>query len=165
MTRCLYSLAAIVLCFAACCISPSAAQHKDQAAFRLSPEEQELLNLTNQERKNQKLPPLRPDPILFKVARGHSANMARQEKMAHELDNKKPRDRVKEAGYRYYFMGENVAYGEVDLPEIMKGWMDSKKHRDNILNRTFTEIGLGLGRTDKGVVYYTQVFATPKMKD
>jgi uncharacterized protein YkwD len=140
----------------------TATQDKRKDTFRLFAEEQQLLDLTNQERKRQDLPLFRPDPTLFKVARGHSANMARQEKMEHVLDNKTPYQRIKEAGYRYSVAGENVAYGEVEMEDVMKGWMASPKHRANILNPRYTEIGLGLSRTDKGVVYYTQVFATPK---
>ena len=40
----------------------------------------------------------------------------------------------------------------------MKGWMNSKVHRENILDPAFTEIGIGVARNDKGEVYYTQDF-------
>jgi uncharacterized protein YkwD len=131
------------------------------SAFRLSPEEQKLLDLTNAERKEAKLAPVVPNPLLFKVARAHSANMARQEKCDHYLDGKKPRERVTESGYKWRFTGENLAYGDVDLEDVMKGWMASPKHRDNIVKSEYTEIGLGLARGENGITYYTQVFATP----
>jgi uncharacterized protein YkwD len=159
MTRALCRAAVVALgCFALASAGP--ADTKDQAP--LSADEKKLLELTNLERKKQDVPPLRPDPTLFKVARAHSANMARQEKMAHELDGKTPYQRIKEAGYRYRYAGENVANGDADMEDIMKAWMASPKHRDNILKREYTEVGLGLARTRKGVVYYTQVFATPR---
>jgi uncharacterized protein YkwD len=164
MNRCPRWLAVAVL---GCLVGLAPADPGDNQAkdrFRLTDDEQRLLELTNQERKKQDVPPLRPNPVLFKVARAHSANMARQEKMAHELDGKNPYQRIKEAGYAYYTAGENVANGDVGVEEIMKAWMASPKHRDNILNAKFTEIGLGLSRNDKGVVYYTQVFGTPKKK-
>jgi uncharacterized protein YkwD len=135
------------------------------AKLVLSSDEQRLLELTNAERKKEKLSPLTPNPLLFKVARDHSANMARQEKLAHELDGKTPYTRLKEAGYRYRYAGENVAYGEVSLEEVMKGWMASPGHRKNILTPGYTEIGLGLARSEKGMVYYTQVFGTPRKSD
>jgi uncharacterized protein YkwD len=164
MDRCPRWFAVVALCAFAGLLDAGSADKKDKNKFRLSQEEQQLLDLTNQERKKHDVPSLQPDPILFQVARAHSANMARQEKMSHILDNKNPYQRIKEAGYAYYVAGENVAYGEVDLEEIVKAWMASKMHRENILNHKFTQIGLGFGRTDKGVVYYTQVFATPKKK-
>jgi uncharacterized protein YkwD len=139
---------------------PPAPEGKDK--FQLSKVEQRLLELTNAERKKQDLPPLRPDPRLFKAARAHSANMARQEKMDHILDGKTPFDRIKNAGYGYGFAGENVGFADADVEDVMKAWMASPAHRDNILKRQFTDIGLGAAGTDKGIVYYTQVFASPR---
>jgi uncharacterized protein YkwD len=164
MDHCPRLFTLVALCtFAA--VSAGSADKQSKEKFRLSEQEQRLLDLTNQERKKHDLPPLPPDPILFKVARGHSANMARQEKMDHVLDDKNPFQRIKEAGYAYTFAGENVAYGEVEMAEIIKKWMASPKHRDNILGRRYTAIGLGLARSAKGDVYYTQMFATPKRRN
>jgi uncharacterized protein YkwD len=145
-------------------IQEGSAQTKDKTEVALSAKEQELLDLTNQERKKEGLAPLRPNPVLVKVARAHAVNMAKQQKPEHVLDNKTPYQRIKEAGYRYYVAGENVAAGETDVEDTFKGWMASPGHRANILDRKYTEIGLGLGRDDKGWVYYTQLFATPAKK-
>src|SRR5207249_3044988 len=57
-----------------------------QERFTMSGPEKKLLDLTNAEREKEKLPALRPSPLLFKVARAHAANMAKQGKMEHELD-------------------------------------------------------------------------------
>jgi uncharacterized protein YkwD len=134
----------------------------EPAKLELSKEERTLLELTNAERKKKELPPLKPSPLLFKVARAHAANMAKHEKMAHDLDDKNPFQRLKEAGYKYAFAGENVAAGLDDLAEIMKGWMESEFHRKNILSEKFTEIGLGIARDKKGEPYLAQVFGKPR---
>jgi uncharacterized protein YkwD len=125
----------------------------------LSKDEQRILELTNEARAKEKLPPLKVNATLLKVARAHSANMARQHKMDHVLDDKTPADRVEAAGYDYRSMGENVAAGEkgATIDMIFKGWMDSKDHREHILSPKFDEIGIGLA-ADKREVYYTQVF-------
>ena len=47
------------------------------------------------------------------------------------------------------------------LPDIMKSWMESKAHREHILEPAFTEIGIGTARNEKGDIYYTQVFGVP----
>jgi uncharacterized protein YkwD len=164
MDRCLCWLAVIALGSLVGFVPAVSPTKKEKDKFRLTEDEQRLLELTNQERKKHDVPPLGPNPTLFKVARGHSANMARQEKMKHELDGKNPYQRIKAAGYVYYTAGENIAKGEVELEEIMKAWMESPTHRANILNAKFTELGLGLARTDEGMVYYTQVFGTPRKK-
>ena len=161
--RSLSRLPALAL-LAALSLGPAAAEDKkDTPKFQMSDQEKELLGLTNQERAKEKLPPLKPNPLLFKAARAHSANMARQGKMEHVLDGKNPAQRVRDVGYDYAKVGENIGVGEnVPMTEIMKGWMASKHHRENILNGKFTEIGLGVARNGKGEVYYTQVFGTPR---
>ena len=87
--------------------------------------------------------------------------MAKQQKMAHVLDGKKPSERVADGGYDYAECGENVAtWEELSVPEVFDAWMKSKVHRENILADSFEEIGIGLARSDKGDVYFTQVFGT-----
>lgn len=127
-------------------------------------EEKKLFELTNGERKKKELLPLILSLALSKVARAHSENMARQGKMEHKLDDKTPFDRMREAGYKFMKGGENIAMGDDDapMPLIMKAWMESKGHRDNVLHTEFTEIGVGIARDKKGVLYYTQLFARPK---
>jgi uncharacterized protein YkwD len=134
-------------------------------SFKMTDEEAKLLELTNQERKKKELAPLRPNPVLFKLARDHSANMAKQGKMDHVLDGKTPFDRMKDANYSFQRGGENIAAGDatIELAQVMQSWMESKNHRENILGPEFTEIGLGVVRKD-GQAYYTQVFAKPSKK-
>src|SRR5437870_10563493 len=119
----------MLLCLGVCISSRAG----EPAKLEMTKEEQRLVGLTNAERKKKDLPALKPSPLLFKVARAHSANMAKQAKMAHELDGKNPFQRLKDAGYKYFFAGENVAAGLDELDEVMKGWMESEPHRNDIL--------------------------------
>lgn len=137
---------------------------KEAGKFELTKDEQALLDLLNKERGKKELPPLRPNPLLFKVARGHSANMARQEKLEHELDGKTPGQRVLAAGYDYGRATENIAMadGPVPLSRIVSDWMKSGTHRDNLLDSKIVETGLGIDKNAKGEIYYTQVFARPR---
>ena len=48
---------------------------------------------------------------------------------------------------RGHILGENLAGGQTSPKQVVQAWMDSKTHRDNILNTKFTELG---------VVYYYQ---------
>ncbi len=91
--------------------------------------------------------------------------MAKQQKMEHVLDDKTPGQRVLAAGYDYGKVSENIAVSEGDeapLAIIVKGWMESRSHRENLLSDKVTETGLGIAKNDKGEVYYTQVFARPR---
>jgi uncharacterized protein YkwD len=138
---------------------------KSEKPFKLTEDEQTIFDLTNKAREKEKLPPLKLNPLLCKVARAHSANMAKQERMAHELDGKNPSQRMKEAGYQASWGGENVAMADGETTEnIFKMWMDSPPHRANILKDKFKEIGVGVAKNAKGEVYYTQVFGTPRKK-
>jgi uncharacterized protein YkwD len=155
------------LALAAAAWAPLADEPKkdDPAPLKLSDDEKALLDLVNAERDKEKLPPLAANPVLFRVARAHSANMAKKGEMKHDLDGKNPKDRVDAAGYDYRRIGENIAEGENAAPEdLVKGWMNSKAHRENILNPSYTETGLGVATNDKGETYYTQLFAEPKKK-
>ena len=99
----------------------------NKAKLKLSDTEQTILALTNKARATENLPPLKPNPILCEVARAHSTNMAAKGEMNHVLDGKNPAQRVKEAGYVYATMGENVAAGlNTPVPAIFQaGWTRS----------------------------------------
>lgn len=140
-------------------LAPAADDKKDPPPLKLSDDEQAVLDLTNLERAKEKLPLLKANPLLFRAAREHTANMAKKGEMKHVLDGKNPQDRLDAVHYDLRKCGENIAYGDDATPrEIMKGWMNSKVHRENILDPAFTEIGIGVVRNDKGEVYYTQDF-------
>jgi uncharacterized protein YkwD len=129
--------------------------------FKMSEVERAIVDFTNAERKKKDLPELKPNPKLFAAARKHSEHMASVNKVEHELDGSKLEDRVKEAGYVAGSAGENIAYGPRSAEEVVKGWMNSEGHRANILDATYTEIGIGVAKNAKGGLYYTQVFGKP----
>jgi uncharacterized protein YkwD len=130
----------------------------------LGPQEKKILELTNNERKQKELLPLKLNPLLCKVAQAHAENMAKQGKLAHDLDGKTPLQRLRAAGYAYRKAYENIGAGDPDVPleDLMKAWMESKGHRENILNTVCTEVGLGIAKDKEGQVYYTQLFGQPK---
>ncbi|HTU92487.1 MAG TPA: CAP domain-containing protein [Gemmataceae bacterium] len=139
----------------------------ETAKFEMTRDERRLLELVNKERAKANLPALRPHPLLFKAARDHSANMAKQRKMEHDLDGKRPAQRVEAAGYDWGKVAENLVTSDqtdVPLQQIVKSWMDSKIHRENILLKDVTETGLGIATNAKDEVYYTQVFARPRKR-
>jgi len=134
---------------------------KATAAGELSRDEQEVLDLTNRERQNAGLPPLKHSAKLARAARAHSENMARQGRLDHVLDGKGPTERLAEAGYTSFGWGENVAAGQRTPAEALASWLQSPGHRGNILNGNYTEIGVGIAGAPGGGLYFTQVFARP----
>jgi uncharacterized protein YkwD len=143
-------------------LAPGIAPGQPGAALKLSALEKEVLDLINAERKKEDLKPLKAQKILMKLARDHAANMARQNRMNHVLDDKNPKDRIDASGYKYRSFGENVAEGQRTAKAVVKEWMDSPIHKKNILNPRFTEIGIGMAKNRKGVPFHCQVFARPR---
>jgi uncharacterized protein (TIGR03000 family) len=126
----------------------------------LSAAERAILQLTNAQRKAAGAPPLLANRRLFAAARAHSANMARQGKMAHTLDEVEYWQRIEKTDYHAGASGENIA--QAPSPQgAMDMWMESKGHKANILNADYGEIGIGVAKGTDGRVYYTQVFAAP----
>jgi hypothetical protein len=117
--------------------------------------------LTNGERKKAGLPALKINPTLTELARDHSAKMAAADKLAHTLDSMTYVQRAKKAGYPYLALGENVAWNQQSPAEVVESWMQSPGHRANILNKDFTEIGVGIAKDADGHPFYTQDFARP----
>jgi uncharacterized protein YkwD len=54
--------------------------------------------------------------------------------------------------------GENVARGQRDAAAVMNSWMNSDGHRANILNCSFTAIGVGAARGVDGTIVWGQLF-------
>lgn len=121
---------------------------------------QTVIALANQERANHGLQPLEWNEQLFKAAQGHSQNMANGDFFEHGDPVKRARDE----GYPSDYVGENIAVGSPTPEKVMAQWMKSPGHRNNILSRDYTEIGVGhyYLENDPGRLqykhYWTQVF-------
>lgn len=63
-----------------------------------------------------------------------------------------------EYGISYRYSGENIAWGQKSPEEVVTAWMNSAGHRANILNESFTELGVGYYQNAKGTNYFTQLF-------
>ena len=141
---------------------PATADEPKADEVKLSDDERAVLDATNAERKKAELKPLATNAKLLAAARKHAANMAEQDKLEHTLDDKTSADRVTAAGYDYRKTGENIAWNPPAPKEAVAGWMDSKPHRENLLNGEFTDIGVAVAKNKKGEPYWVQVFGTPK---
>ena len=126
----------------------------------------ELLAAVNRERTARKLPPLEPDPRLEAAAQRHAEDMLARGYLGHAgRDGSLAMQRVRREGYDARRVGENLAKGQGSVEEVMKGWMRSREHRQNILEPSFVDAGFGLalGRTPEGdQVLWVQVFGRPQ---
>ncbi len=109
------------------------------------------------------LPPLRVDPRLARVARGHSEDMAASGFVGHVSSTTgTPADRVSRSGLAPALILENVARA-YSPEEAQAGLMNSPGHRRNVLHRDVTDVGVGvvLGREVGGrrEMWVTELFA------
>lgn len=59
---------------------------------------------------------------------------------------------LKECNVSYGAAGENIAYGYRTPEQVVEGWMNSPRHRANILNGNFRKIGVGFVQSGYGWV-------------
>jgi len=121
--------------------------------------EQEVVRLVNVERANKGLPALKSNSQLASVARTKSQDMRINKYFDHQSPTYgSPFEMMKKFGISYSYAGENIAQGQRSAQAVVNAWMNSTGHRENILNKNFTEIGVGL---DKNGYYWTQMFRRP----
>ena len=119
-----------------------------------------LIEAHNRVRAEAKLPALKANPQLTEAARAHALDMAEHQELSHEgSDGSTVSKRVKQRGYRYQDVGENIATGET-TEQVMRMWMDSPPHRKNILFN-FSEIGVAMAPDSEGSKYWCVVFGRP----
>jgi uncharacterized protein YkwD len=126
--------------------------------------EEKVLELTNLERAEMGIAPLRWENRLGRAAQGHSVNMARTQRFAHTLDGRDPGHRIRAEGYVARRWSENIfmgggPYGSAEA--AVDAWMRSSGHRANLLDRHVTELGVGVRQSARGFWYFTQKFARP----
>lgn len=105
---------------------------------------------------------LRKNDLLQKLAHDYANLMATKGIADHQLDGKTSGQRIKAAGYRFINCGENVAGGQKSAKGVIKSWMLSEGHKENILRQKFKDIGVGVGRSTRGRLYFCQLFAAPR---
>ena len=74
-------------------------------------------------------------------------------------------ERIVRNGYtNYYSVGENIAGGQRTLKEVMKAWMASPGHCENIMKSTYTEVGVAIVKNDQSTyqIYWVQNFGSKR---
>ncbi|RST59915.1 sporulation protein [Siminovitchia terrae] len=128
----------------------------EQQNSQLSEYEQKVVELTNAERAKNGLAPLKVDAELSKVAREKSRDMSANNYFDHNSPTYgSPFDMMKKFGISYRAAGENIAQGQRTPEEVVNSWMNSSGHRENIMSKDFTHIGVGYVAEGN---YWTQQF-------
>ncbi|MFD2444678.1 CAP domain-containing protein [Bacillus sp. CGMCC 1.16607] len=127
-----------------------------QTTQGISATEQKVIELTNVERRKNGLRDLIGDSKLSSVARTKSNDMQAKGYFSHTSPTYgSPFDMMRDFGVSYKTAGENIAQGQRTPEEVVRAWMNSEGHRKNILNGSFTHIGVGHNTTGN---QWTQMF-------
>src|SRR3989344_3829805 len=105
---------------------------------------QTLMDLINEERQARNVNPLFIDQGLRVAAAEKSADMIERDYFAHvDPDGNYVWGRIVAAGYApYKMLGENLAVNFATNEGMIAAWLQSPKHRDNLLNPEFVDQGL-----------------------
>jgi len=124
-----------------------------------------LVEQTNAERVTHDLSFLTASAVLEDAAQMKADDMAQKGYFAHTSpEGITPWYWFSEAGYGFSYAGENLAVNFVDSRDVTNAWMNSPKHRDNILGANFTEIGIATSRgvyEGREAVFVVQMFGKP----
>ena len=140
--------------------------------------EREIHAEVNERRTARGLDPLGWDQTVASVSRAHSKDMADREYFSHtNPDGEGPHDRYQAVGNGCFAYGENIAMSwagrPVDIGEgdsvtyttneelaegLVRQWMESPGHRENLLRENWESGGVGVYITEDGQVYATHNF-------
>ena len=119
----------------------------------------EVLNLVNVERKKQGLNPLILSHTLNGIANEKAKDMAVKNYFSHQSPTYgSPFEMLQRFGVTYSSAGENIAGGQKTAQAVMTDWMNSSGHRANILNKNYTELGVGYYQDGSYGTYWVQLF-------
>jgi len=127
---------------------------------------EEIIKFTNYYREENDIAELNTNQLLMEAAENKLNDMFQKQYFAHiSPEGDDAGIILKEIGYDYLVVGENLARGYFkDSKDLVDGWMKSPDHRENILNPKFREIGVAQreGKFQGKEQYLAvQIFASP----
>ncbi len=140
-----------------------AAQNAQKASGDTSSTQaEEVLQLVNSERQKAGLKPLTLSEELTSIANTKAEDMAENNYFDHTSPTYgSPFQMLQRFGVSYSSAGENIAAGQKTPEQVMKDWMNSSGHRANILNKDYTQLGVGYVEGGSYGTEWVQLFIRP----
>lgn len=106
---------------------------------------EEIINLVNQERERENLNPLVESQVLDEAAALKARDMIGNNYFAHTSpEGVNPWYWFEQVKYPYKFAGENLAMDFTSASSVMRAWMKSPTHKENIMSPKYKEIGIAI---------------------
>lgn len=126
--------------------------------YELTTQEKQMIDLINKERTKNNLKPLIVDWEVSRVARFKSKDMVENNYFSHNSPTYgSPFNMLTNFGINYMAAGENIA-GNSTVERAHTSLMNSEGHRNNILSKNFTHVGVGIVDSPKYGLMFTQQF-------
>jgi uncharacterized protein YkwD len=118
----------------------------------------QVLSLLNAERVKVSCPALTEDSALTEAAQAHAVDMSTRKALTHtDAAGADPFTRAQAAGV-LTLRSEVIADGQATPDEVVADWMQSAKHRANILDCNVSTAGIGTAIGPDGTRYWTADF-------
>lgn len=122
----------------------------------VSPEE--VIDLTNKEREAGGVPKLETDPALTQAALAKASYMFVKNFWAHTApDGTEPWKFITDSSYQYRYAGENLARDFTNSEGVVKAWINSPSHKENLLSSRYQDIGVAVVKGELDGVQTTLV--------
>lgn len=106
---------------------------------------EEIVAQTNEERAKSGLSPVAVNEKLNQAAALKAQNMFAENYWAHFAPSgKDPWGFILSSGYKFSYAGENLARNFYNSEDVVRAWMNSPTHKDNIVNKNYREIGVAV---------------------
>lgn len=125
-----------------------------------------IISWTNFFRQTNGFLPVKENPVLSEVAQSKLSDILQRQYFEHiSPSGEGAGDIAKKFGYRFVLVGENLAMGDfINDEDVVKAWMNSPGHRENILKISYTEIGVAAKKgffNGREVWILVQTFGVP----
>jgi len=113
-----------------------------QTAYLSAITPEKLIEMTNQDRAAVGLNALTANQLLTQAATIKGQAIISTDTFKHTIDDRKFSSWIRDTGYNYSYVGENLAIDFVTSEGIMEAWENSPLHKKNLLNPYYQEIGI-----------------------
>ncbi len=144
-------------------VKPDSDERIDIEVTKLNLKEDEesgkmMLEMINEERAKEGIGELEWSEGLVEVGEEHAKDMWERKYFGHiSPEGKSVKDRVTEARIGFFYVGENLALAPT-VKIAHKGLMESEGHRENILEKRFKKVGIGVVDNGRDGKIFVQIF-------
>lgn len=134
---------------------------ENELIYKHNPSELETMTLINEYRASIGLVTLKINNYISHKSEEHNTYMINNKMASHNGFTSRSEDLISTLGAKK--VGENVGYNYSTPQAVVKAWLNSPKHKEN-LDGDYTHFGISIKQNPEGKNYYTNIFAKLNIK-